>query len=110
MSVRLHSRRAHTRRYRNGKLGFVCASVVTNSEGSNEPGKRWATTCPRCGARIIIVRMPNGGWARYEAGRGMSRIKHACFDRGVGFSKGSENDTLPLFPIDDLGHPLKRRD
>lgn len=97
MSVRLHSRKAHVRHYRSGKIGYVCACVVTHDVGLNEPGKRWSTSCPHCGARIVTVKMPNGGWVRYEAERGMSRIKHACFNRGEGISKSRDGETIDLF-------------
>lgn len=91
-----HRRAAHTRRGQNGQIISVNASTVfTNSSSGKKAAYRHA--CPECGAQIVTVNMRNGGWAHFEGGRGLGRIKHACFDRGKGLSKRRDKDTPDLF-------------
>lgn len=41
--------------------------------------------------------MPNGGWAHFETGKGLSRIKHPCLHLGEGLSRTRDNNTPDLF-------------
>ncbi|GKY87393.1 hypothetical protein STA1M1_12620 [Sinisalibacter aestuarii] len=53
--------------------------------------------CPVCGAPVINVRMPNGGWAHFEGAKGLSRIKHPCLHIGEGLSRRRDDNTPDLF-------------
>ncbi len=53
--------------------------------------------CPRCGGEILSVHMPNGGWAHFEGGAGLSKVKHPCFDLGAGLGRQRDELTQDLF-------------
>ncbi|WP_157063700.1 hypothetical protein [Phaeobacter sp. 11ANDIMAR09] len=72
--------------------------MYTNTS-SNPKGKKAAFrhACPECGAQIVSVKMKNNGWAHFEGGKGLGKIKHPCFDRGKGLSKRRDENTPDLF-------------
>lgn len=94
-----HRRAAHSRRGKNGKVIHVSASMVFTNASSDGKGKASAYrhACPECGAQILSVGMKNGGWAHFEGGKGLGRIKHPCFDRGKGLSNRRDEDTPDFF-------------
>ncbi|MEO9896241.1 MAG: hypothetical protein ABJD13_07715 [Paracoccaceae bacterium] len=102
MAGKWHRRAAHTRRGKNGQIIHVRASTVFTNPSSNTKVKKPAFRheCPECGAKIVSVNMKNGGWAHFEGGKGLGRIKHPCFDRGKGLSKRRDDNTADLFEND----------
>jgi len=44
--------------------------------------------------RTVFVR---GGWAHFEGGEGLTRIKHPCLHLGEGLSRRRGEDTPDLF-------------
>ncbi len=95
-------RKEHSRRLASGKLVFVSACWVPCEMSSSDKTHRRTRFCPQCGAVISTVRMPNRGWAHFETGKGLSRIKHPCLHRGEGLSRRRDNDTPDLFDEDGL--------
>lgn len=88
------------RRLRSGRITSVRESwtlqeVVTEQAAAGSRHRTFA--CPRCGAAILTVRMPNGGRVHYEGGKGLTRIKHPCLNRGEGMSKRREDRMADLF-------------
>lgn len=97
MRARLIRRRGHNRRLRSGRLTYVrdCYELRGSRKGrqkNSDPRK-----CPRCGAPIISVPMPNGGWAHFEGEKGLTRVKHPCMHVGEGISRSRDNETLDMF-------------
>lgn len=106
MDERLFRRRAHARRSRRGTLHIVGPTWVRG----RVPGMKKARLrrCPRCGARILTVAMPNGGLAHFEGALGLGRVKHPCLHQGEGLSRRPDEDTPDLFDLDDAA-PTKSR-
>lgn len=88
-------RRSHIRLSRRGKLHRVRASWVRDDRSQSRPPR--TRKCPTCGARILIYRMPNGGLAHFEGGRGLGGVKHPCFGLGEGLSRRRDDETPDLF-------------
>lgn len=42
--------------------------------------------------------MPNQGWAHFEGGEGLSRVRHPCFNVGGELSRKRDDDVMDLFP------------
>lgn len=99
MTGKWHRRAAHTRRGKDGQIIHVRSSTVFTNPSSTRKGKKAAfrQSCPECGAQIVSVNMKNGGWAHFEGGKGLGRVKHPCFDRGKGLSKRRDKNTTDLF-------------
>lgn len=89
-------RRAHPRRL-NGRVTFVCENWAYYERKQDAKSSRYKHPCPECGANILSVHMPNGGWAHYEGTKGMTQIKHPCLHRGEGLRRGRDDLTLDLF-------------
>jgi hypothetical protein len=100
MTRRWVRRRAHTRRSRSGWTTVVRANWasydLTQKERKRAGGHKYRI-CPQCGAKIITRRMPNGGWAHFEAAEGLERVLHPCLHRGRGLSRRRDEQTLDLF-------------
>lgn len=81
MEAQWRKRRAHRRRLSTGAVVDVreCwVPTVQQTPGEKLPRR---SACPRCGASIVTMKMPNGGLAHFEGGAGLSKIKHPCFDQ-----------------------------
>lgn len=108
MEAQWIKRRAHWRRLSTGALVYVRESWIPNLRphpGKKQPHLR---ACPYCGARILTVAMPNGGWGHFEGGAGLTKIKHPCFDRRKVTSVHEDQGTLDLGegrPWEDEGPP-----
>ena len=53
--------------------------------------------CPACHASILSVRMPRGGWAHFECGKGLGSVKHPCFNLGEHLSRKRGDEMNDLF-------------
>lgn len=90
-------RRAHTRRLLKGGATYVRANwALRCSKGVSKSGS-YRHPCPHCGASVTSVHMPNGGWAHFEGGKGLGRVKHPCLHIGDGLSKKRDDQTGDLF-------------
>lgn len=97
MTERWYYRKAHNRRLVTGRTISVRDGwVLQNSQGSRK-GASFKRTCPICGAPILSVGMPRGGWVHFEGGKGLTRIKHPCLHLGEGLSSRRDEDTPDLF-------------
>lgn len=97
MILKIYNRSAHKRHYRNGKISSVPATMVHKEIGERRKTKAYVRKCPHCSAQIRSTRMPNGGWGHFETEAGLSRVKHACLHRGLGYSKKRCPITPDLF-------------
>lgn len=97
MTERWYYRKAHNRRLVTGRTISVRGGwVLQNSQGSRK-GASFKRTCPICGAPILSVGMPRGGWVHFEGGKGLTRIKHPCLHLGEGLSSRRDEVTPDLF-------------
>lgn len=97
MRPRWIRRRAHTRRLSKGGSTHVRESwALLRSEARRRRGS-YRHDCPRCGAQVLSVNMPNGGWAHFEGAKGLSRVKHPCLHIGEGLSSTRDDRTPDLF-------------
>lgn len=90
-------RSAHSRRLPSGKRIEVRSCWILSGQKQDKQRRRYRQRCPDCNALIQSVHMPNGGWAHFEGGKGMGRIKHPCFNLGEGLSKKRDDQTPDLF-------------
>ena len=97
MAARLSRRRFHTRRLSCGRVVYVRECWVLQERGTSERKRSYRHPCPKCGAEIISVHMPNGGWAHFEGQSGLSTIKHPCMHVGETTGRGEDDLTLDLF-------------
>lgn len=97
MKVKLNKRCSHSRRLKCGRTVNVRECWVRQASGANSNRGAYRHSCPECGAEIISVRMPNGGWAHFEGQPGLSRIKHPCMHIGEMLGRGKDELTLDLF-------------
>ena len=97
MPTRLVRRRAHSRRTRSGGTTFVREAYVCIEVRDAGDGSAHQRACPKCGAAIISVKMPKGGWAHFEGGSGLTRAKHPCLHRGENLGKARDTETFDLF-------------
>ena len=79
MRDRWHFRRAHARRLRTGRTIFVCGGWVLQGECVSGNGTSFKRACPVCGALIVSVGMPKGGWVHFEGGEGLTQIKPVSY-------------------------------
>ena len=101
MALRFFRRRAHRRRLTHGKVVDVRECWVPQYENEESNNSSYRHPCPCCGAEIISVHLPNGGWAHFEGGRGLGRVKHPCMHVGEKMGSGSDNLTLDLFQTEN---------
>ena len=99
MSDQWIKRRSHRRKLPTGRSATVCEHWVLKAYKKEEKGFGYRDACPECGAQIMNVKMPNGGWVHYEGGNGLWKIKHPCFNRGESLSRRRDEQTLDLFHI-----------
>ncbi len=97
MNGRLLRRRPHKRRLRSGRIVDVRECWLVFERESRSKKDSYQHACPKCGANIISVHMPNGGWVHFEAEPGLTRIKHPCMHLGEKMGCGTDNRTLDLF-------------
>lgn len=97
MEARWSKRRAHSRRLPAGGFVFVRESWILISREAPSKNRAYRSPCPRCGAGILSVNMPNGGWAHFEGAEGLSKIKHPCFDGRKAAIKRGDDGNLDLF-------------
>lgn len=95
--ARLSRRSAHTRHLKSGRVVKVRECWVLRERITTERRRSYRHPCPRCGAEIISVQMPNGGWVHFEGERGLERIKHPCMHIGESIKKRKDDLTLDLF-------------
>ena len=98
-------RRAHDRRLASGRVVHVGKTWECREVGSDRDGKAYQRFCPQCGAHIISVHMPKGGWAHFEGEPGLARSKHPCLHRGEGLSKRRDPQTADLFDQPEVDDP-----
>lgn len=96
MATRWIKRRAHRRSISGGRVVSVRETWALVGEAQKK-GDSYRHACPQCGAPIRSAHMPNGGWAHFEGGKGLERIKHPCLHRGEGLSLRRDKDTIDLF-------------
>ena len=106
MESRWVRRKSHVRHLRSGDTIFVRANWARYDKNVYEKNRRYQRQCPMCNARILTVHMPNGGWAHFEAAKGLTRVKHPCLHRGEGLPKGLDELTLDLFENSSIVVPM----
>lgn len=89
-------RRAHKRRLPGGGEAYVRETWVPRRAGADRK-RNLRNRCPRCGAELVSVTMPNGGRVHFEGGKGLGCIKHPCLHVGEGLSRRRADDTDDLF-------------
>ena len=118
MTDRWYYRKAHTRRLSSGRTVSVRGGWAVRGDRESKRGASFRRTCPICGALIVSVGMPRGGWVRplppskwthpplgmprggwvhCEGCKGLTRIKHPCLHLGEGLSRQRDEDTPDLF-------------
>lgn len=90
-------RRSHIRRLPNGRTTSVRECAVFMPDGEGRAAASYRHTCPQCGADLVSIRMPNGGWVHFEGQRGLGRVKHPCLHIGEGLSNRRDEQTPDLF-------------
>ncbi len=97
MNPRKIRRRAHTRLLDDGRRIPVRETIVhISSEPKAERGP-FRHLCSDCGAEVLSVPMPNGGWVHFEGRDGLTTVKHPCLARGQRLSAKRDENTLDLF-------------
>ena len=99
MTDRWFYRKAHTRRLSTGRTVSVRGGWVFKDDRRSRKCASFRRACPTCGALIVSVRMPRGGWAHFEGGKGLTRIKHPCLHLGEGLSGRRDENTPDLFEM-----------
>ncbi len=107
MDARWIRRRAHMRHLPNGSFAHVRECWAFQRSGSKDKRRRYRHECPRCGAEVISVNMPNGGWAHFEGAKGLNRIKHPCLHIGEGVGRRRDDLTQDLFDPAGSGHEVE---
>lgn len=97
MTDRWYYRKAHTRRLWTGLTVSVRGNWVLRSEKTSSKSPTFKRVCPICGAPIVSIGMPKGGWVHFEGGKGLTRIKHPCLHLGEGLSSRRDATTPDLF-------------
>ena len=97
MKVNWFRRRAHTRRLKSGTVANVRESWVARQVMVKAKRGSYRHPCPICGAGIISVKMPNGGWAHFEGQAGLTKIKHPCLHIGESIGRAKDELTFDLF-------------
>lgn len=113
MAGKFHHRKAHMRRGPSGKIIEVRACEYWREDRSDDPDgtrKSYKRICPSCGATILTMQMPRGGWAHFEDGMLHLGTLHSCFTIGRGMSRRRALAIRDLFEsiekpdTDDSGH------
>ncbi len=89
-------RRAHTRRIRSGRQVPVAAAWIPSFE-KGKVKQNYRRSCPSCGALVLTVRMPRGGWGHFNGAPGLGKIKHPCMYLGQGLGRRRAIDMDDLF-------------
>src|SRR6476469_193165 len=97
MATQWAYRQAHGRRLKSGRLVCVGGSWALCAKAGSKPRQRCGRKCPVCGAKVLSVPMPNGGWVHFESRVGLRRVKHPCLHIGEGMSDTRDPLTLDLF-------------
>lgn len=98
MEARWTKRSAHMRRLPAEGSTFVRECwVLQCSDQTTAKDRAYRHPCPHCGAKIVSVHMPNGGWAHFEGASGLGSVKHPCLHRGEGLAKATDEKTGDLF-------------
>lgn len=97
MTERWYFRKAHTRRLSTGRTISVRGGWVLQGSRRRSKGASFKRACPICGAPILSVGMPRGGWAHFEGRSGLTRVKHPCLHLGEGLSARRDDNTPDLF-------------
>jgi hypothetical protein len=97
MTERWHYRKAHNRRLVTGRTISVRSGWVLRGSQRRCKGASFKRACPICGAPILSVGMPRGGWVHFEGRKGLTRIKHPCLHLGDGLSGRRDENTPDLF-------------
>lgn len=105
MELRFIQRKAHVRHLSSGGKTYVRECRVLIADEASERSDSYRHPCQTCGAEVISVRMPNGGWGHFEGAPGSGKIKHPCFYLGEHLSKKRDPDTPDLFDYADRREP-----
>lgn len=97
MNDRWYYRKAHGRRLRTGQTVSVRGSWALRGDQARSKTSSFRLACPICGAPIVSVGMPKGGWVHFEGVKGLTRIKHPCLHLGEGLSGRRDEATPDLF-------------
>ena len=93
-----HKRKSYSYVNKNGKLVYVPDGYFWRSpKNTKSHSKNYTSTCPECGATIVVARNKRGGWAFFEDGLRTYGTLHACFTRGRGMSKLRPENMDDLF-------------
>lgn len=102
-------RRSHTRRTPTGRFAQMRSTRVAPNTARLK--RQTLSACPHCGAKIVTLRMPNGGRGRgfsqhmgFDGDARLQRTPHHRFEIGRGLRLGRARDasTWDLF---DPGRP-----
>ena len=102
MGMRWSRRRSHPRHLTGGRVTFVKACWISIPDAVEPKKNSYRHNCPVCGASIISVHMPKGGWVHFEGAKELVKVKHPCLHQGEGLSKRKDEDTPDLFDEGDL--------
>ena len=101
MSEKWVRRKPHNRRSPLGKIVYVGETWALYTGKSVTSRTRIKGRCPKCNAQIVSRQMPNSGWGHFESGRGLSNVKHPCFDKAKVQSRKDDDRTLELLDFAD---------
>lgn len=99
MTERWYFRKAHIRRLSTGRMISVRGGWVLRGSQRRSKGTSFKRACPICGAPILSIGMPRGGWVHFEGGKGLTRVKHPCLHLGEGLSGRRDENTPDLFGL-----------
>lgn len=99
MTERWYFRKAHIRRLSTGRMISVRGGWVLRGSQGRSKGTSFKRACPICGAPILSIGMPRGGWVHFEGGKGLTRVKHPCLHLGEGLSGRRDENTPDLFGL-----------
>ena len=97
MTERWYFRKAHIRRLSTGRTISVRGGWVLRGSQRRSKGASFKRACQICGAPILSIGMPRGGWVHFEGGKGLTRVKHPCLHLGEGLSGRRDENTPDLF-------------
>ena len=99
MTERWYFRKAHIRRLSTGCTISVRSGWVLRGSQRRSKGASVKRACPICGAPILSIGMPRGGWVHFEGGKGLTRVKHPCLHLGEDLSGRRDENTPDLFSL-----------
>jgi len=79
------------------KKASASHKALPRQSASSSRSQSYRHECPHCGAHIVSVRMPRGGWAHFEDAKGLGQVKHPCMHIGEGLSKRRDEETPNFF-------------